>query len=295
MTKVTSQDQLHRFVFDQYDIRGEILSLNQSYSKATAHQNLPPAAKHLLGEFLAAASLIGEVLKFTGTLTIQARGAGPIPLIMAECNDDGSVRGIVKLADDHALDTLTNSSYKTLIGDGVLSFTLDPEQGQRYQGIVALEGETLADAFSNYFAQSEQLPTRLWLFADDHHAGGLLLQALPNQLASAEANQDTWVTAETLAQTLTHGELAELDHGDVLMRLFNEYIIRLFEPRAIHFGCHCSRERCCNALVSLGRKEADELLAERDIIEMGCEFCGTQYTFGAQDIQAIFANEDTRH
>lgn len=289
MTEATHHDLLHRFVFEQCDIRGEILSLDRSYREATEHQKLPPVAQCLLGEFLAACRLVSDLLKFDGTLTLQARGAGPIPLIMAEANADGSVRGIVKLADDHNLEQIGHTSLAQLIGAGVLSLTLDPSEGKRYQGIVALEGDSLADALTNYFEQSEQLSTRIWLFSDQQIAGGLLLQELPKQQACTEENLDAWRTAEALAQTLSGEELATLTHSEVLLRLFNEFDIRLFEPRKVTFACRCSRERCCNALTAIGREEAETLLAERDLIEMGCEFCGAQYRFTNTDLRELFS------
>lgn len=293
MSQAPSNDQLHRFIFDKHDIRGKVLTLGTAFVQATAHQHLPPAAQRILGEFLAAASLLAEALKFSGTLTLQVRGNGPLPLIMAEANTDRSIRGIAKVAEHTTAQQMENQSWRELIGNGVLSLTLDPEKGQRYQGIVAVEGETIADALSNYFAQSEQLPTRFWLFADEHHAGGLLLQALPNHQSDTDANQDAWQTAETLATTLTPEELNGLAHSEILYRLFHEFDVRLFEPEHVHFTCKCSKARSARALTSLGYDDAMALLAERDVIEMGCEFCGTQYTFDHQDLQDIFGSDSS--
>lgn len=287
----TSDDQLHRFIFEQADLRGEILTLNDALRDATAHQRLPLPAQRILGEFLAAVSLLSEGLKFAGTLTLQARGAGPTPLIMAEANADRSIRGIIKVADGVTPEQLANLHWRSMIGNGVLSMTLDPEKGQRYQGIVAVEGDTLAEALSNYFAQSEQLPTRVWLYSDGQTAGGMMLQALPNQVADESANRDSWQTVETLADTLTEEELYQLTHEEVLTRLFHEFEVRLFEPRSIHFACRCSKARSAQALTSLGYEDAMALVAERDIIEMGCEFCGAQYRFDQRDLQQIFGPE----
>lgn len=288
----SSRDQIHRFVFDHCDIRGEIVSLNQTLVNATAHQNLPDSARALLGEFLAAVSLMVEVLKFSGTLTLQARGSGPVPLIMAEANDRRTLRGIVKFAEGGPRD-LTGLTLPQLIGEGVLSLTLDPNQGKRYQGIVALDGATLAECLNHYFTLSEQLPTRLWIHADTRRAGGLLLQALP-PAAGQRANTDAWETAEHLAETLTKTELLELDHTTLLSRLFNEFDVRLFPPQALAFKCLCSRERSLRSLTALGREDAYALLGERDLIEIHCEFCGAGYSFGQQDLEDLFPPHDKR-
>lgn len=290
--KSSNPDQIHRFVFDDGDIRGEIVTLEATLQDATAHQQLPPEARALLGEFFAAVSLMIEVLKFSGTLTLQARGAGAVPLIMAEATDARTLRGIVKFAEDQAPD-LHGLSFPQMIGNGVLTLTLDPTQGQRYQGIVALEGETLAQCLTAYFARSEQLPTRLWLHSDGERSGGLLLQALPPS-GNRNVRPDAWETAEQLADTVTAEELYELDHATLLVRLFNEFEVRLFPPYELAFKCQCSRERSLQALTALGRSDAYALLNERDIIDINCEFCGAEYRFGQPDLDELFLSGDQR-
>jgi molecular chaperone Hsp33 len=290
--KASNPDQIHRFVFDDCDIRGEIVTIEATLQDATAHQDLPAEARALLGEFLTAVSLMIEVLKFSGTLTLQARGAGPVPLIMAEATDSRTLRGIVKFAEGAQPD-LSGLTLPQLIGNGVLTLTLDPTQGQRYQGIVALEGDTLAQCLTTYFARSEQLPTRLWLYCDGQRAGGLLLQALPPS-ADRTPRPDAWETAEHLAETLTAQELFDLDHATVLVRLFNEFEVRLFSPQDLSFKCQCSRARSLQALTSLGRSDAYALLSERDVIDINCEFCGAQYRFGQQDLDELFPPGETR-
>lgn len=292
----TSSDQIRRFMLDDCDIRGEIVTLEHSYQQASEHQNLAPATRFLLGEFLAATTLLAEVLKFEGILTLQVRGSGPVPLIMAETTDERHLRGIVKLRDDVGADALEGLSFTQMIGNGVLTLTIDPRKGSRYQGIVPAEGDTLAECLTNYFAQSEQLKTRFWLAADNQKAAGLLLQALPNPdpQGSGQRSHELWTTAAHLANTVKPEELLQLDQETLLYRLFNEFDIRLYDPQPVSFACSCSRERSARALLSLGRDDAYTLLAERDIIETSCEFCGTQYHFGEPDLATIFgsANDD---
>ncbi len=289
-------DQIHRFVLDGCNIRGEIITLSKTYQQATGHQNLPLEQQALLGEFLVAAGLLAETLKFEGVLTVQARGDGPVPLIMAEATDGHTLRGIAKKKDNAALATvdLAGARLADAVGTGILTLTIDPDQGQRYQGIVALESASLADCLSAYFAQSEQLPTRLWLFANDECAAGLLLQALP-ATADHPSQSDSWTTAEMLAATVTADELLSLPHSEVLGRLFHEFEVRLFEPRPLAFACSCSAERSLNALTALGRADAFALLAEQQLIEVNCEFCGSQYQFGQSDLQALFGADGPVH
>lgn len=296
MSSSPSSDQLHRFVLEPANIRGEIITLSKTFLDATEHQNLPDKLKVLLGEFLAAVGLLRDTLKVDGTLTLQARGAGPIPMIMAEGTADGTLRGIVKQTEDAASDINQLNSLPELIGEGVLSLTLDPKSGNRYQGIVGLEGNTLAEALTAYFNQSEQLPSQVWLCVNEHSAAGLMLQALPEQSDDKESSsEEHWNTATALAETLTTEEITELDHNSMLMRLFNEFEIRVFPPSEYRFGCRCSRERSAQALISIGRTEAQTLLSERDIIELNCEFCGAHYTFSSVDLDELFGGPQNLH
>lgn len=285
-------DTTHRFVFDNSDIRGEIVTLRESFQKAVEHQPLTAQQKRLLGEFFVAVTLMSETLKFDGLLTLQARGDGVIPLVMAETTHNGHLRGIIKASSEYIQHNVDSSDLKQVIGNGVLTLTMDPKKGERYQGIVPLEGNTLADCLSRYFMQSEQLPTRFWIFSDSETAGGLLLQGLPAQkVADYETRQNQWQTAVQLASTVTSRELFELDHDTVLYRLFNEMNCRLFAGRNIIFQCSCTRERSANAIASLGKHEAFELLNEREVIHADCQFCGQIYAFNEADIIDLFGEK----
>ncbi len=287
---MTSQDSIRRFLFEQADIRGEIVTLNDSYQKALAHQtHLPAPIKLLLGEFLTAVSLLSTTLKFDGILTLQARGNGQIPLIMAECSHNQDIRGIADIADDADPATLTNDLQALMGSKGVLAITIDPDQGQRYQGIVPLDSPSLAGCLEHYFEQSEQLATRLWLEAGDTAAGGLLLQQLPKQLnADSEQNQDVWETVVHLAETVKTEELQQLDHETLLFRLFHEQTVRVFEPAAVQFACSCSRERCANTLLTLGETEVTDILQEHAMITIDCQFCNQRYEFSAEEVDKLF-------
>jgi molecular chaperone Hsp33 len=292
---LSSADQVQRFIFDESAIRGELVTLQQAYREAIATQTLHPLASQLLGEFLAAVTLLSGSLKFDGIISLQARGDGPIPLIMAECSHQKDIRGIVRSADTN-LDALSIDNFPTLIGKGVLFITIEPDKGERYQGIVPLEGASLSACIEDYFSQSEQLPTRVWLAADAERCGGLLLQVLP-AMADAKGERDEyWNLVCHLAGTLRPDELLHTEQETLLFRLFNETPVRLFPPSPVRFACSCSRARSENALRSLGQTEVQELLAERDLITIDCEFCGQTYSFGEKDVAEIFAGEgDSLH
>jgi molecular chaperone Hsp33 len=234
---------------------------------------------------LAAAVLLSTTIKFDGLLILQASSSGPISTLMVECASDQAVRGIARY--DGAI---TGTSLVDLMPDGILAITVDPEEGQRYQGIVALDGNTLAESLNGYFQNSEQLPTRFRLQADGRAARGLLLQALPaDRQRDVELRAATWEHLNILADTLSAEELLSLDNQTVLHRLFHEEDVRLFDPRPARFECSCSAERSGNALISLGHDDALALLAEQNgEIEVDCQFCNTRYLFDRARLEDLF-------
>ena len=293
-------DHTQRFLFDDTDVRGELVGLGESYRHVLAKHPYPQPVAQLLGELLAAASLLINTLKFDGLLVLQVRSSGPVPLLMVECSSGGELRGIARY---HAEQVASDAGLPELMPDGVLAMTVDPKNGQRYQGIVDLSGVTLADCLTNYFATSEQLPTRFWLCADGQRARGLLLQQLPaDRLKEAEARQASWEHVVTLASTLSIEELLSLDNEILLHRLYHQEPLRLFEPRQLCFRCSCSRERSARALISLGQADAELLLSEHaGQVVIDCQFCNEQYAFDAADVAQLFAGggseapSDTRH
>lgn len=293
-------DFTQRFMFDETDIRGELVSLGESFQHVLAKHPYPEPVAQLLGEMLAAAALLVGTMKFDGLLILQARSAGAVPLLMIECSSEREVRGIARY---HAEQIQPGDGMRELMPEGTLAVTVDPAQGQRYQGIVAMEGDSLADALSAYFANSEQLPTRFWLRADGQRARGLLLQQLPAaRLPDAEEREASWQHAETLANTLTAEELLGLDNETLLHRLYHEETVLLFDPHAIRFRCSCSRERSARALISLGHADARQLLTEQHgNLVIDCQFCNERYAFDAADVDQLFAGggsdgpSETRH
>jgi molecular chaperone Hsp33 len=283
------QDQLQRFIFDQTDVRGEIVSLQQSYADVLAHGSYPDVVRTLMGEVLAATSLLSATMKFDGVFTLQARGEGDLTILMADCTRQHMLRGIAKLQPGA---NPTTRNLTELIGDGILTITTDPIRGERYQGIVPLESPRLSHCLEAYFQQSEQLPTRLWLFADGQRAGGMLLQALPAQLQSTEERDQYFQHLCILADTLHGDEFLSTPPNQLLTRLFHQENARVFEPTNLSFGCSCSRERTLQMLSQLGEAEAREILAEHGEIEVQCEFCFQQYRFDETAVSELFGSKN---
>ncbi|WP_314408552.1 Hsp33 family molecular chaperone HslO [Pseudomonas kuykendallii] len=293
-------DFTQRFIFDDTDVRGELVTLGDSYQHVLAKHPYPEPVAQLLGELLAAAALLVGTLKFDGLLVLQARSSGGVPLLMVECSSERQVRGIARY---HAEQIADGAGLAELMPEGMLTVTIDPRAGQRYQGIVALDGINLSACLTNYFANSEQLPTRFWLYADGRRARGLLLQALPpDRLKDAEARAANWQHLTALADTLTAEELLGLDNLTVLHRLYHEEAVRLFDPLGLEFRCSCNRQRSANALVSLGQQDAERLLEEHGgSVEIDCQFCNQRYRFDKTDVAQLFAGggsgapSSTRH
>lgn len=289
---MADDDLLHRFIFDNSDVRGEIISLSDSYRSVLANGDYPDAINRLLGELLAAAGLLSATMKFDGVFSLQARGDGILNLLMADCTRQNALRGIARLQADTEL---TSTDLASLLGSGHLAITIDPIEGERYQGIVPLEKGSLSGCLEDYFALSEQLPTRLWLFADGKRAAGLLLQALPLQTQSREQRDSYWQHLCVLADTLTSEEMLSLSNATVLHRLFHEEPLRLFEPRHMQFACSCSESRTADMLVSLGRDEVQSILDEQGMVSVQCQFCHQQYLFNQTQIDVLFAPQRTLH
>jgi molecular chaperone Hsp33 len=280
---------VRRFLFEDADLRGEVARVDPALTAILALHQYAPGVQQLLGEFLAAAVLLATTLKFEGRLTLQARSQGQVPLIMAECRSDLSVRAIARGAQE-----ATAESFGELLREGQLAITVEPDQGKPYQGITLLEGVSLAASLDAYFAQSEQLHTRFWLASDGQRAAGFLLQQLPSQLTPDPAQrEEQWEHTCTLAGTLDARDLLELDGEELLYRLYHQDTVRLFPPRAVAFRCSCSRQRSRNALSALGEAEIRDILREQGAVTMDCEFCHQQYVF--EPAELLPEGADTLH
>ena len=275
-------DTLQRFLFENSDVRGTFIHLQASFIAACNRYDYPGQVAQQLGQALAASTLLSSTIKFKGSLIFQVQSNGPINMLVAQCDDQQHIRGLARWQDEINGDSLTD-----IFGEGRITITINSERNEdRYQGVVGLEGTSLNEAIESYFRQSEQLDTRLWLFADHQQAVGLLLQRLPGE----SPDENFWHHIETLGETLTSSELLQLSSTDILHRLFHEEDIRLFEPEPVSFRCSCSLEKITTMIRALGYDEAHSIIEEQGKIEVGCEFCNQQYIFDQVDTEALFAS-----
>ena len=283
------KDTLQRFLFEQANVRGELVQLEDSWRAVLERHDYPEPVRQILGQALVAATLLAATMKFEGSITLQVRGDGPISLLIADCSpvhragEDQPgyhLRGMASWQGE-----VPAGDLATRFGSGQLAITIDPGKGrQRYQGIVALDGDSLAEAIDDYLDRSEQLPTRMWLAVDGAQAAGLLLQRLPGS-----GSDEDWQRLAMLASTITAGELLSLPGEEVLHRLFHEEDRRQFDAQPVSFHCQCSRERLANALRSLGHGEVMGIIAEQGQVDASCQFCNQAYIFDAVDVEQIFA------
>ena len=307
-------NELLVFVCDGAPVRGEIVSISTAWQAVLARRNDPPVIRQILGDFVAAATLLSASLKFDGTLIIQAQSKGPISLLVVECSSNLTMRATVKLSVEPT-EIDPNATLADLLdaaNTGRLVITLDPterQQGQPpYQGIVALQQDhngtavpvkNAAEAIMLYMRHSEQLETRIWLASNEQVVGGLLLQRLPNSGGHVHLDPQTaakgWSRIQALGETITTDELLELSPQTTLRRLFlnesSEAGVRAFPTRPVKFACRCSRLKVADVLRMLGEEEVNSILAEQGVVETGCEFCGKAYRFDAVDCIQVFKTD----
>ena len=274
------QDKFQRFLFEGLGVRGEVVSLDQSWQSILATRDYPDTVKTQLGQGLAAVVLLTGTIKFDGSLILQVQSQGPLTALVAQATHNKSIRGLARWADQVPSGTLSD-----VYGEGRLILTIESEGNDPYQGIVVLNGVNLADALQCYFFESEQLRTGIWLAANEHRAVGLLIQEMPSQFRQ----DDDWNRVNLLSETVTDQELLEFSGETLLYRLFNEEQVRMFEADPVVFRCRCSSQHIENTLVALGRAEIDSILRERGVIDVDCEFCNRHYCFDSVDMGRVFA------
>ena len=288
-----SPDSLHHFLFEDRlnkptPIRGNLVHLNQTFQLAMQHQHLPSVLKIALGELMAASALLSATLKMEGALVLQLQSKGALKLLVVECsqsfNSGLKMRATAKW-DEAQTDVIQKRNFIDLVQHGQFVITLDPSIGEAYQGIVPIEGSTIAEMLQNYMLRSQQIDTSLWLHCDGETASGMLLQKLPNNAEMNYANEDhdAWNRINILADTVTNDELQNLPAETLLTRLFSEEDVRILEPKPTGFSCSCSKTKVGNMLRLLGADEVNGMLAELGNIEVNCDFCNKRYTFDSID------------
>jgi molecular chaperone Hsp33 len=286
-----STDSSQRFIFENRDVRGQLVHLNTSFEEVLNNHAYPEAVAQLLGEFLAASVLLSSTLKFEGRLVMQVRSKGEVSLLMAEATHDSQIRAIARMEAG-----LSSSEFGALLKDGTLVVSVEPKHGEQYQSLVPLKGADLAQCLKHYFNQSEQLSTFIKLAANQHSAAGILIQQLPRHLVQDPTlREDQWQHAIILAQTAKQDELLELDNEQLLLRLYVDDELKLFDSKSVVFRCSCSYERTAKALMIVETDELDSMFAETPTLEMLCEFCQKKYRFTRQSLSEILSDSAITH
>lgn len=290
-------DQLKKYLLPDHSTRVQAVRLTSAWQAGLVHQHYPECVQRLLGELVSAAVLLASNIKFDGALVLQLQGDGPIALIVVECTAALSIRATVTLREGHEIPS--DGTLQSLLnphGQGRFVVVLDPNRDttdlEPYQGVVPLEGDTVAQVLELYMRNSEQLDTRMWLASDADNSAGLLLQRLPNHGGTPDHDQDThdetWSRICHLASTVKQNELLSLDTDTLIHRLFWEEDLIVYEPNDVRWHCPCTRERVAGMLRMLGREEIADILSERESIDIACNFCGKPYQFDAIDCASLF-------
>ncbi len=283
----TDNDKLYRYLFKDRAVRGEWVRLNQSFNETLNTHHYPLAVQNLLGEMMAATSLLTATLKFEGNITVQIQGDGALKLALVNGSDQQQIRALARLQGE-INDEMTLAQ---MVGKGVLVITIAPHEGERYQGVIALDKPTLSECLEDYFTRSEQLQTQLLIrtgeFDGKPVAAGMLLQIMPDGSGSPQDFEHL----ATLAATMKDDEIFGLTAEELLYRLYHEETVEIFPPQQITFHCGCSQERSGAALLLISEDEIDQILAEHNgSIDMQCECCGTHYFFNKDAINKLKAD-----
>ena len=282
-TQITHADIRTRFIFDDMPVRGLHVRLENVWKHIVGQKHYPAAIRRALGELLAAGALLSGNLKTDGTLIVQVQGQGRLKMLVVEATSDQTVRATARW--DETAEINDDESLTDLLGsNSVFVLTLQPKDAEPWQGVVPLEGGSIAQMLINYTKRSEQLDTQIVLASSDDACGGLLVQRLPE----TEPDAASWEHVGTLVQTLTPEELTGLDAQHVLYRLFHETPPRVFDPESIEFACTCSRGKVSDMLLMLGGEEVGGVVAEQGSIQIDCDFCHAKYVFDETDVNALF-------
>lgn len=285
-------DNLHRFLLNRANVRGEIVRLEDSLQDIIHSYEYPAQIQRLLSEMAAASCLLSAILKFKGEISLQIQSQGPLKYAVIHATHNQTLRGVARWNEE--MPSLPES-FPELMKQAVLVITITPDEGERYQGVVALEKDSLAACIEDYFAQSEQLATQVILMTDmgdpeRNKAAGMLLQVMPTQAAATVAGTDNeFEHLSKLAETLTIEEMFALSVEDILYRLFHQEEVELYEPQEVRFSCTCSRSRSAEALRHVDKAELLQIVSEEGAVKMNCQYCHSEYRFDAIDIEAIHA------
>ena len=282
-------DILNRYLFENLHARGELVNLSQTFQDIVAAHDYPLGVKQLLGELVAATCLLTATLKFEGEIAVQLQGNGPVGYMAVNGNNRQEMRGIARMASETEATAL-----KDLIGKGTMVITIRPTNGEPYQGVVALEQDTLAGCLAHYFEVSEQIPTKIWLYSDEatSQIAGSLIQLLPDGGDKAQQEADFEHLCQ-LTNTIKSEEIFSLDSQELLYRLYHQEEVRLFEPQKVSYKCSCSEEKCLNAISQIAPSELESIIVEQGSVSMTCDYCLTTYQFKRPQLEQFI--HDSKH
>ncbi|KTC65701.1 heat shock protein 33, redox regulated chaperonin (plasmid) [Legionella adelaidensis] len=281
---MVENDTVQRFIFEHGSIRGEIAHLYETYKAIMKQHPYPEEVRSLLGEALISSVLIASSLKFEGEISIQFHGDKRLPLLLVQCDNDLHVRAFAKFEKKKGRKKI---DYNKAFLEGKMVLTISQYAStQSYQSVVPIYSTSMAENLTNYFQQSEQIETRVWLATNKDRAAGMFLQLMPG--LNTSEREEIWEYAVQLGQTITPDELLNLDNRTILHRLYHEAELRLFEERVVSFRCRCNPEKMKQVLTVLGEEDANALIAEKGEIEVNCDFCNRHYTFDAIDVALLF-------
>ena len=289
-TSVHPDDLVAAFQIEGWPVRGRLVRLGGVVDDILSRHAYPEPVANLLGEACALAALVGASLKFEGRLIVQAQGDGPVAYVVVDYDTTGALRGYCRF-DEAKVEAVSHgfsrAGAKTLLGDGVFVMTIDQGPAmERYQGVTAIEGETLALCAEQYFAQSEQVPTRVRLAVAEiqtaegraWRAGGAMIQHIAED-ETRGATKEAWEREQVLFETLGEDELVDptIPPEKLLYRLFHEDGVRLFQPQPLRAFCRCTRDRVLGMLRSFPQEERVEMVEPDGLIRVTCEYCSRVY------------------
>ncbi len=283
-------DQLHRYIFNQGNVRGELVRLESSFQSILDSHPYPPIIQKVLGELMSVASLLTATLKFEGEIAIQLQSEGILKYAVINGTHEQELRGVARWEEDVEL---LPDSFAELLVKGVLVITITPKEGERYQGMVAADKPSLAECVECYFQQSEQLTTKVILRTqledDSSMAGGMLLQVLPTSSAATQAVETDFEHLSQLTDTIKDEELFSLPAEEILHRLYHQEQVEVYPASPVRFKCSCSKTRSANALINVDKHELLDIVSKEGNIKMDCQYCHAQYVFDAIDVESIHA------
>jgi molecular chaperone Hsp33 len=293
---------LRPFQLERSTLRGRVVRLGDLVDRVLTRHDYPEPVGRVLGELFVLAATLAGGLKFDGTFSLQIRSDGPVSLMLADCTNDGAMRGYARY-DEARVAAASGSDVASLLGNGRLAFTVDQNRrGQAYQGIVELSGATLTECMQTYFRQSEQLKTGLKIAVDRvegserarWRAGGIMIQRLADEArddSSEEQALEDWRRTMLLLGTATAAELVDphLPPERLLLNLFHEEGVRVFTPLGLRFGCRCSRERVEAMLRRFPARDLDDMKDDHGDVVVTCQFCNLDFRFDDAQLARLHA------